>query len=241
MEERNLEKALELAQALLRGEEVSAKGANVSLYEEYSSNSQVYDLLRLILKKFDLELYEYNNALFVSAGENNRSFGFTNEELRRALGVKVNKELFLCYLIIYNTMTEFYKTSGSYTFTEFVRVEEIIKAVDNSLANVLDRSEGLVLDEVEENSFKVLALLWDELAVVSTEDMQRAARNSKTGYVKLTFNFLVNQGLFIENQGKYYPTDRFKAMAENYYSHNRSRLYEILTQKADKEDGHATD
>ena len=63
VEERNLEKALELARALLRGEEVSAKGANVSLYEEYSSNSQVYDLLRLILKKFDLELYEYNNAL----------------------------------------------------------------------------------------------------------------------------------------------------------------------------------
>lgn len=241
MEERNLEKALELAQALLRGEEVSAKGANVALYEEYSSNSQVYDLLRLILKKFDLELYEYNNALFISAGENNRSFGFTNEELRRALGVKVNKELFLCYLIIYNIMTEFYKTSGSYTFTEFVRVEEIIKAVDNSLANVLDRSEGLVLDEVEENSFKVLAILWDELAVVSTEDMQRAARNSKTGYVKLTFNFLAAQGLFIENQGKYYPTDRFKAMAENYYSQNRGRLYEILTQKADKEDGHATD
>lgn len=241
MEERNLEKALELAATLLRGEEVSAKGDNVALYEEYSSNSQVYDLLRLILKKFDLELYEYNNALFVSAGENNRSFGFTNEELRRTIGVKVNKELFLCYLIIYNIMTEFYKTSGSYTFTEFVRVEEIIKAVDNSLANVLDRSEGLVLDEVEENSFKVLALLWDELAVVSTEEMQRAARNSKTGYVKLTFNFLVSQGLFIENQGKYYPTDRFKAMAENYYSQNRGRLYEILTQKVDKEDGHAAD
>ena len=243
MEERNLEKALELAATLLRGDEVSAKGANVALYEEYSSNSQVYDLLRLILKKFDLELYEYNNALFVSAGENNRSFGFTNEELRRAIGVKVNKELFLCYLIIYNIMTEFYKTSGSYTFAEFVRVEEIIKAVDNSLANVIDRSEGLVLDEVEENSFKVLALLWDELAVVSTEDLQgqRAARNSKTGYVKLTFNFLVSQGLFIENQGKYYPTDRFKAMAENYYSQNRGRLYEILTQKADKEGGNATD
>ena len=122
-------------------------------------------------------------------------------------------------------------------------MEEIIKAVDNSLANVIDRSEGLVLDEVEENSFKVLALLWDELAVVSTEDLQgqRAARNSKTGYVKLTFNFLVSQGLFIENQGKYYPTDRFKAMAENYYSQNRGRLYEILTQKADKEGGNATD
>lgn len=230
MEERNLEKALELAAKLMQGEQVSAKGENVALYEAYATNSQVYDMLRLILKKFDMELYEYNNALFVSASENNKVFGFTNEDLRKAIGLKVNKELFLCYFIIYNAMTEFYKTSGSYTYAEFVRVEEIIKAVDNSLHNVIDRSAGLVLDEVEENSFKVLALMWDELPIVSVEDMagQRAARNSKTGYVKLTFNFLVSQNLFVENQDKYYPTDRFKALAENYYSENRKRLYELI-------------
>ena len=242
MEDRSLEKALEIEATLIRGEAVSS-GENIALYEEYSSNSQVYDALRLILKKFDMELYEYNNALFVSAGENNRCFGFTNEELRRALGVKVNKELFLCYLITYCTMTEFYKTSGNYTYTEFVRHEEVIRAVDNVLANVIDRSAGLVLDEVEENSFKTLALLWDELPVTSTDDIQgqRAARNSKTGYVKLTFNFLVSQGLFIENQNKYYPTDRFKAMAENYYSNNRGRLYEILTGDNEEEEENAAD
>ena len=240
MEDRSLEKALEIAATLIRGEAVSAV-ENTALYEEYSSNSQVYDALRLILKKFDMELYEYNNALFVSAGENNRCFGFTNEELRRALGVKVNKELFLCYLITYCAMTEFYKTSGNYTYTEFVGHEEVIRAVDNVLANVIDHSAGLVLDEVEENSFKTLALLWDELPVTSTDDIQgqRAARNSKTGYVKLTFNFLVSQGLFIENQNKYYPTDRFKAMAENYYSNNRGRLYEILTKENEEEENAA--
>lgn len=139
-------------------------------------------------------------------------------------------------------MTEFYKTSGSYTYTEFVRDEDVIKAVDSALVKVIDPSAGLVLDDVEENSFKTLALLWDELPVTSTDDVQgqRAARNSKTGYVKLTFNFLVAQGLFVENQDKYYPTDRFKAMAENYYSINRGRLYEILTRE-EQEAQNATD
>lgn len=244
MENRNLEKALEIAAKLMSGEEVSARGSNVPLYEEYSSNSQVYDLLRIILKNFNMELYEYNNALFVSAGENNRTFGFTNEELRKAIGVRLNKELFMCYFIIYNTMMEFYKDSGSYTYAEFVRAEDVIRAVDSTLVNVIDRSAGIVLDEVEENSFKTLALLWDELPVVSVEDSrgQRASRSSKTGYVKLTFNFLETQGLFVENQDKYYPTDRFKALAENYYSQNRGRLYEIMSATASgEEDADATD
>ena len=243
MEQRNLEKALELAAALIRGDRVSASGGNVALYEEYSSNSQVYDALRLILKKFGLELYEYNNALFVSADEDNAGmgdagFGFTNEELRRALGVRVNKELFLCYLIIYCTMTEFYKTSGSYTYTEFVRHEDVIKAVDSALVKVIDPSAGLVLDDVEENSFKTLALLWDELPVTSNDDVQgqRAARNSKTGYVKLTFNFLVAQGLFVENQDKYYPTDRFRSLIENYFDDYRGRFAELMNGGRDATD-----
>ena len=160
MEQRNLEKALELAAALIRGDRVSASGGNVALYEEYSSNSQVYDALRLILKKFGLELYEYNNALFVSADEDNAGmgdagFGFTNEELRRALGVRVNKELFLCYLIIYCTMTEFYKTSGSYTYTEFVRHEDVIKAVDSALV-LLTLRQGLCLMMLRRTALKRL-------------------------------------------------------------------------------------
>ena len=186
-----------------------------------------------------MELYEYNNALFVSAGENNRCFGFTNEELRRALGVKVNKELFLCYLITYCTMTEFYKTSGNYTYTEFVRHEEVIRAVDNVLANVIDRSAGLVLDEVEENSFKTLALLWDELPASSNENQEeiRASRASKISFVKLTFNFLVGEKLFVEVNKRYYPTDRFKAIVEHYFEEYRGQIYDILS--AQRKEPHA--
>ena len=230
MENKSLEKALEIAALLINGEEVSAKSKNVALYEEYCTSSQVYDYLRLILKKFNMELYEYNNGLFVSVGENNNIFGFSNEELRKAIGLRLNKELFMCYFIIYNTMMEFYKDSGSYTYVEFVRAEEIIRAVDVSLMKVLDKKSGFVMEEIEENSFKMLALLWEELPVVSVEDArgQRASKTSKTGYIKLTFNFLKEQGLFVENEDRYYPTEKFKALAENYYSENRGRLYEIM-------------
>ena len=59
----------------------------------------------MTLKKMNLDIYEYKNSLYVSAGQNNPVFGYTNEELRKELGVKLNRELYLAYFVIYNTIT----------------------------------------------------------------------------------------------------------------------------------------
>ena len=155
------------------------------------------------------------------------------------MGLRVNKELFMVYFIIYNIITEFYKDSSSATYLEYIRIEDVIKSVDASLHGIINHDIGVTQDEEEKDSFKALALLWDELPIVSIEDKGsvRAARNSRTGYVKLTFNFLTAQALFVETNEKYYPTDRFKAMAEKYFGENKGRLYEILN----REDENATD
>lgn len=235
MEQRNLDRALDLVTKLMIGELVSEKGENAALYQEYSTNSEVYDIVHMSLKKMNLYVYEYKNALFVSPGENNKVFGYSNEELKKEIGIKLNKELYLSYFIIYNTITEFYNNSSSYTFSEFVKIEGVIHNVDASLVNIIDKSNGIILDEVEENSFKQIALLWDELPVVSIEDATgiRAARNSKTGFVKMVFNFLIGQELFVESQDRYYPTDRFKALVENYFDDFKGRLSDILSIKGE--------
>ena len=55
----------------------------------------------------------------------------------------------------------------------------------------------MIIDDIEENSFKQIALSWDELPVITVEDTAdvRAARNSKTCFVKMVLNFCVSQGL----------------------------------------------
>jgi len=223
---------------LIVGTAVSEKGENASLYQEYSSNSEVFDIVHMALKKMNLYVYEYNNSLFVSPGENNRIFGYSNEELKKEIGVKLNKELYLSYFIIYNAITEFYSDSNSYTYSEFVRIEDIIKTVDISISGIIDKSKGIILDEIEENSFKQIALVWDELPVTSMEDSTgiRAARNSKVGFVKIVFNFLTNQELFVEAQERYYPTDRFKALVENYFDDFKGRLGEIMSARGEERD-----
>ena len=156
MENRNLEKALELISDLIQGEE------NPVLYEEYISNSEVYRLTSMIAKKMGLRIYEYQNHLYMTSGEHNRVFGFTNEELKKTIGVRLNRELYLCYYIIYTIMMQFYQDSATYSYIEYVKIDDVIQAVDQGLAAVISQIEVLVLSEIEENSFKTLALMWEE-------------------------------------------------------------------------------
>ena len=99
MESRNLDRALDIVSKLINGENVGENGDNAALYQEYSTNAQVYDIVMMTLKKMNLDIYEYKNSLYVSAGQNNPVFGYTNEELRKELGVKLNRECILHILL----------------------------------------------------------------------------------------------------------------------------------------------
>lgn len=51
MEQRNLDKALDIVSKLLMGEEISEKGSNAALYQEYNNNGEVYDIVHMSLKR----------------------------------------------------------------------------------------------------------------------------------------------------------------------------------------------
>ena len=231
MDNTNLDKAMEIFTLLIVGEEISS-AQHVDLYEDYRNNSEVYDILTSVLKKSNLSLYEFGNSLYVTAGDGNRIFGFTNDELKRAIGLRLNKELYLAYFIIYNTILLFYQDSGSFSYVDYVRSEDVIAQTDSSLKQAMKALHEKALNDVEENSFQTLAALWEDMPLVPVnEDMAslKAARGAKTGFVKLVFNFLISQDLFFESQGRYYIKPRFRALAENYYEDNRGRLYSIVT------------
>lgn len=230
MEDRNLSKALEIISKLITGEEISRDSKETAaLYEAYTDNGEVYDITNAICKNMNLVIYEYEYSVFASAGVGNRVFGYSNDELKKEIGVKLNKELFLCYFIIYNLITWFYNNTGNPTFNEYIKISDLINSVDSSLSGTIRNLEILSLNEVEENSFKTIALVWEDLPMASSEETTtRAARGSKIGFVKMTLNFLLRQELIIENEGRYYPKKRLRALAVNYFEDNKGRLYEIM-------------
>jgi len=111
-----------------------------------------------------------------------------------------------------------------------VRVEDIVRNVDSSVASIVDKRLGIIIDDVEENSFKQIALSWDALPVITVADTAdvRAAKNSKTGFVKIALNFCVSQELLTEVQNRFYPTDRFRALIENYFDEYKGRMAELM-------------
>ncbi len=236
MEERSLDKALDIYSALITGQEVSRSNQDTrDMYEEYYSNSAVYDITNRLVKKLNLNIYEYNESIYVTAGEGNRVFGYTNEDMKRQLGLRLNKELYMVYFIMYNALLSFYQDSASYQVKEYVKLEEIMESVSSYLMAITKDLSVYSMDDLEADSFKTIALLWDELPAVTSDDKDknRASRASRTGYVKLTFNFLMAQKLFVEVEDRYYPTDRFKALVENYFEEYKGRIYKALGGEVD--------
>lgn len=229
MVDRELDKALEIVSVLITGGEIKKSNEYAGLYEEFTTNSNVYDMVMSSLKKFNISLFEYKDGLYVSPGENNKVFGYTNDEIKKELGVRLNRELYLCYFIIYNVITKFYNSSGSSTFTEYVKLEDIVSAVDLNLREISSNLSIMSLEDIEKDSFKEIAVTWEDMPVATTqENSKRAGRSSKMGYVKLVFNFLLSQKLMIESEGRYYPRDKFIAITTEYFEQYKGRIYEIL-------------
>ena len=230
MEDRELTTALEIVSKLINGEEISRDEAGSrALYQEYSENARVFDITSEICKNMNISLYEYDNSLYASPGENNKVFGYTNDDLKRVIGVRLNKELYLCYFIIYNVITWFYKDSTTRTFNEYLKIQDIVSSVNASLSNIVNNFEIVDMDTVEEGSFKELALLWEDMPMVANVNTNvRASRGSKVGFVKMTLNFLIDQGLLTENNERYYPKKRMKALVTGYFEEYKGRLYDIM-------------
>ncbi len=229
MVDRELDKALEIVSVLITGGEIKKSNEYANLYEEFTNNAGVYEMVMASLKKFNISLFEYKDGLYVSPGENNKIFGYTNDEIKKELGVRLNRELYLCYFIIYNIITKFYNSSGSSTFTEYVKMEDIVSSVDLNLKEIMLNINFMSLEDIEQDSFKEIAVTWEDMPVAASEEnSKRAGRSSKLGFVKLVFNFLVSQKLMIESEGRYYPKDKFAAMITEYFEQYKGRIYEIL-------------
>ena len=175
MEDKTLSKAMDIFSILMSGEEISKNRPGTSeLYQTYYANAEVYELVTKLLARLNISVYEYNETLFVTAGEGNKVFGYTNDDLKRLLGLRRNRELYLVYFIIYQALLFFYTDSATYQVKEYVRMEELLQTVSEAAGQIVKESETFNQTSAEQEGFRSVALLWHELPLMISEDKDGA-------------------------------------------------------------------
>ena len=139
---------------------------------------------------------------------------------------------------MYQALLFFYTDSATYQVKEYLRQEELLQLVSQAADAIVRENEVFNQTTKEMEGFRSVALLWHELPLMVNEDRDRnkASRGSRMGYVKLTMNFLQGEKLFLATEDRYYPTDRFRALAEGYFEDDKGRIYQLL-QAAEKRTG----
>lgn len=214
-----LQSALRITNLLLQNKAISIT-SDYDLYTLYISDMTVQELVYTILESYGLTLIEYKKSLYVSPGIDNVLFGYKNEELRNMMNLETNKELYLCYFIMYTVMTIFYKESSFATYKDYITSTEIVDRVTATL-------EAFTVEEVsaeEEYTFSSLKAFWADLTQISlhqTEENLESLRrtNSQFFFVTRSLHFLTKQNLLIKNEKErhYTPTEKFQALIANYF------------------------
>ena len=228
-----MKKALEIFAILVKGESIN-EVVNNDLYNEYRLNSSIQIDLEEILNVFDLNLYSYDQAgLFVSAGVDNKVFGFTNDELKSLLKLKRNEQLYLCYFIIYSTVMFFYIQSGFKTNVKYIKPSQVVDKVEEKLMSVQNKEN----EDNTDKSFKILYKIWRNLPLSNTANKDKINEDdnsieTKIGFVNKTLKFMVSHNLLLKNKdmGVYVPTPKLEAAIDSYFNERdvKNSLMELL-------------
>ena len=134
---------------------------------------------------------------------------------------------------MYQALLFFYTDSATYQVRDYVKMEELLEHVSMAAEQIVKESETFNRGSGEQEGFRSVALLWHELPLMVNEDKDRnkASRGSRFGYVKLTMNFLQGEKLFLAAEDRFYPTDRFRALAEGYFEDDKGRIWQLLKEE----------
>lgn len=201
--------ALAIFKATLENERINSS-VNEELYENYKFDSNVSNDVEEIMEMFNIDMYDNpSEGIFISPGVNNKIFGYSNDELKKALSIKNNTELSICFFIMYCILTRFYKESSFIASSEFITREQLIEDVDNKINAVKTMLEGIEEEEIEEESeivsFFKLVEAWETISHVNIKSKAaNVSRDSisktKIGFANKSLRFFCDNNLLFHNE-----------------------------------------
>lgn len=228
-----LDSSFDIFNALLEGQDVG-QVKNRDLYERYRYNPDIEEMVQYIAGKMGMELYNYNEKLFLSPGTGNRLFGYSNDDLKRKIPyITRNDELFLGYFIIMTFITMFYKESGIDTPINYIRFSNLVEEVTNRFEALINMEDVEAVSHEYQFNFADICKVWMVLPDAREDaqlGVQQRGKNDKISFVRNICYFLQEEDLVVldNDRNLVFPTDRFKAIIYFYYE-DRDNKNDILT------------
>ncbi|MGV8983553.1 DUF6063 family protein [Clostridium sp.] len=235
--------ALTIFKKSLENERINSTN-NEELYESYKYDTNVSNEVEEMLEIFNMDIYDNSNdGLLITTGVNNSVFGYSNEEFRKALSIKNNTELSICFFLMYCILTRFYKESSLIPTAELITQKQLLEDADNKVLIIKTMLEQREKEDVsrnrdeEDTSFAKLVKFWTDMShnniVSKAKDTSKDEKSSvKVSYANKTLKFFCANNLLTYNeiQNIYMVRPKLSTLVGYYYDEhkNRNEIVEYL-------------
>lgn len=201
------------------------------LLQAYGEGEVRLILEEIVEREADVKIFATQDSLCITPGVDNKIFGYRNAELRSAMKLKDNSQLYLAYFVILCMLARFYNSDDqSLSARQFLPLEELEKMVTEQIEEILLAKEerGEELASFEEETaicLSQVASTWQELPAFDDRKKNlRQARNNRISFLLQVFSFLEEEGLLqiLENR-EIRLMKKMEHLVMKYYFHSRRK------------------
>ncbi len=234
-EEGVFSEAFILYQALIKYKKIDKK-RHPEIYRSYFSPKVREVIQNVIQPDAKVRIFHIDETIYLVPEFDNEVITYTNEELRDAMKLSTNKELYMAQFVWINVLSEFYGDQFQYTNEPrtYVKVEEILRNVEEYVMQFKEIDEEELADLAMNYDMDLEGMIevWGGLRSM-TEDLTnvRLATKRDYGFLLKVLGFWENEKLLIiHNNEEIVLTEKMKNIVAHYYHHEEriNRIKELL-------------
>jgi hypothetical protein len=159
---------------------------------------EVRDVLRsIIMPQAEVDIFEVKGTIYITPMVGSKLFSYRNEEIKRALNLKTNKELYTAYFVMLCLISMYFSGEDSNSTRNYVPVQQLEQYISKYTSEILASTEEDLKSIEDETGFplKAIAETWDNLDPFNPEikNLRRASKN-RVSFILRVCDFFEDEG-----------------------------------------------
>ncbi len=212
--------ALELLRELLKQPTVN-RDNNSNLMTSIQRDPEVINLWEEIVEPtFGIKLLNSGREYYLTTGIEDSIFAMDNEDMRKALKLADNTELYTCSFIVLVMVASFFNSDDtSEVSREYINIIELEETITADFQAILKHENIEAFEKENRINLGKPAEYWLDLPVWKEDAAKPSMTNTRHGLILKTMNYLQKNELVrvIENR-QIFPDRRLAECVADYYS-----------------------